>query len=73
MNLPATSFEITRRQWLGGAAAAGMVGAFGGSAVHAQSSFGWPNVTKLIERYVADFGIAGVLGGEQLPVPSVPK
>ena len=61
MNLPATSFEITRRQWLGGAAAAGMVGAFGGSAVHAQSSFGWPNVTKLIERYVAERKVSGMV------------
>ena len=40
---------LTRRQWLGGAVAAGAVAAL---PAWAQSPEGWPNVTRLIQRYV---------------------
>jgi CubicO group peptidase (beta-lactamase class C family) len=43
---------LTRRQWLGGAAAVGAVGALGNSPAAAQAGFAWPNVTKLAESYV---------------------
>ena len=52
MNSPALNAHLSRRQWLGGAAAAGAVTAFGTVPAWAQAGFAWPNVTKLADSYV---------------------
>lgn len=52
---------FTRRQWLGGTAAAGAAAALAGFPALAQTSFGWPSVTKLIERYVGDRKVSGMV------------
>nr|WP_166174995.1 serine hydrolase domain-containing protein [Altererythrobacter segetis] len=61
MNLPAFDPRLTRRQLLGGAAAAGAVTAFGAVPALAQTGFGWPNVTRLIESYVNDRKVSGMV------------
>ena len=49
---------LTRRQWLGGAAAAGAVAAL---PAWAQSPEAWPNVTGLISRYVDSRKVANMV------------
>ena len=54
--MPTKLFDLnpgpTRRQWLGGAAALGAVGALPAVPAWAQAVEAWPNVTRLIASYV---------------------
>ena len=61
MNSPFENPRISRRQWLGGAASVGAATALGGFPAFAQTGFGWPNVTKLIERYVGARKVSGMV------------
>jgi CubicO group peptidase (beta-lactamase class C family) len=61
MNSPLADFALSRRQWLGCAASVGAATALGGVPAFAQTGFGWPNVTKLIERYVTERKVSGMV------------
>ena len=52
MNSATLNAHLSRREWLGGAAATGAVTALGNVPAWAQSGFAWPNVTKLADSYV---------------------
>ncbi len=53
--------NLSRRQWLGGAAAVGAASALGGFPALAQSGFAWPNVTKLLDNYVQTRKVANMV------------
>jgi CubicO group peptidase (beta-lactamase class C family) len=61
MNTPALSPQMTRRQWLGGAAAVGAASAVRSTPAFAQRGFGWPSVTRLVERYVDARKVSGMV------------
>jgi CubicO group peptidase (beta-lactamase class C family) len=53
--------HLSRRQWLGGAAAASALTAFGGFPALAQNGLSWPNVTKLVDSYVNSRKVSGMV------------
>jgi len=53
--------RLTRRQWLGGTIAAGAASALGGFPALAQTGFAWPNVTKVLDRYVDERKVSGMV------------
>src|SRR6187402_153794 len=52
MDLQPTGPGLTRRQWIGGAAALGAAGLLPGIPARAQGAQAWPNVTRLMASYV---------------------
>ncbi len=58
MKLPEWNVRLTRRQWLGGAAA---LGASAALPAWAQDSAAWPSVTRLIASYVEARRVSGMV------------
>ena len=61
MKLPEESARLTRRQWLGGAAALGAGTALGELPLLAQSSPGWTAVRRLLASYVDSRKVANMV------------
>jgi len=61
MGSPIWNAGLTRRQWIGGAAAAGAASAFAPFPAAAQAGFAWPSVGKLLDSYVAARKVSGMV------------
>ncbi|MXO58375.1 serine hydrolase [Altererythrobacter salegens] len=54
-------FELTRREWLGGAAALGTMAAFAPVTAAAQGRFAWPAINSLLADYVDHGKVANLV------------